>query len=172
MKLLLTIILAVVFVCCGPSNEEIALQNQRTKDSINKVIEIEKLKAAEQERLKIEEELKAQQERESLEKQKADEEKINNPLTYLTFKLEKDIRILKDDRLTVVVINTHKTKRIADVKFRVYAYAKTGTELGSHDEIIYDFAKPSEPYNRMIDFNKFPAGSDMYNTKFLNAVFK
>lgn len=166
------IFLLLVLVSCGPSKEEIEAQAKKTQDSINQIIELEKLKAAEQERLKLEQEQQLAKERELEAKKKAEQDRLNNPLNYLTFELKKDYRFLKNERLQVVVINNHDSKNIIDVKFRVFAYAKSGTQLGYHDEVIYDFVKPSHPYNRMIDFDKFPNGSDSYNVKFISAKFK
>ena len=99
---------------------------------------------------------------------------MNNPLTFLTFKIfNEQGGIFHKDRLQIQIINQHREKRIANVKFRVFAFSKTDVPLGHHDEVIYDYVNPNEDiYNRMIDYNKFHPDTKKFNVQFLSADFE
>jgi len=152
------IIVFAILISCGPSKEEIALEEKRRQDSIEAVISAAKAEAERIAQEKIESALKLEREKIKAEKeaeQKAQQAKLNNPVNFLNYKTSIETGFLSPDRLNVAINNIHPNGRtIANVRFRIIAYAKTDAKLGSHEEIIYDYVRTGEIYNRRVDLKK------------------
>ena len=165
MKLAVLMFAVIIFTACGPSKEEIALREKLIRDSIDRVNEKAQLE------IKLQNEKEKQQEHINLELTRAKEtEKINNsPVMFL--KLQSNWEsgdFFNGKKLHIGFTNT-SNRRIMNVKFVVKCYSKTDIFLGNYNDIIMDFIKPGELYNRNIEIEKLPSLTDKARTQLISA---